>query len=122
MHNGKRLSSYEQANDLDIPIQLDFTDGTSAKADVLIGCDGIHSPVRHALLKSVADRLESEGGSDNLARAADLRSSFEAQWSGTVCYRAIIPSSKLKVLNPEHRSLKRPVFVSRLLRILFSPS
>lgn len=122
LHNSKRLSSYVQVDDINTPIQLNFADGTVAKADVLIGCDGIHSPVRHTMLKSEADELESVGGSDNLARAASLRSTVEAQWSGTVSYREVIPSSKLRALNPDHRLLTRPFFVRILARILCMPN
>ena len=111
-HNSKRLTSFVQTDDINTPIQLNFADGTTAHADVLVGSDGIHSAVRHTLLKSIADKLEATGGSDNLKQAADFRDSIEAVWSGTTCYRAVIPCTRLKVLNPEHRSLTRPLLVS----------
>ena len=111
LHNSKRLTSYSQTDDADGPVQLNFADGTSAKADILIGCDGIHSAVRHTLLKSVADKLEADGGSDRLRQASDLRDSIEARWSGTICYRAVAPCHRLRALNPGHRSLTKPMLV-----------
>jgi 2-polyprenyl-6-methoxyphenol hydroxylase-like FAD-dependent oxidoreductase len=43
---GKRLVSAEQAGD---GVRATFADGGSAEADLLIGCDGVHSAVRQAI-------------------------------------------------------------------------
>jgi len=43
IHYAKQLSGYKQS---DKCISVTFADGTSAQADILIGCDGIHSAVR----------------------------------------------------------------------------
>ncbi|KAL5356301.1 hypothetical protein BJX96DRAFT_142602 [Aspergillus floccosus] len=67
----KELESYE--DDADRPqMVLRFTDGTMAEADVLLGCDGIHSRTRQLLL-----------GEDNPAAHA----SFTHQ----VGYRTVLP-------------------------------
>lgn len=95
-------------------IQLNFKDGSTADADVLIGCDGIHSVVRHTLLNAMAEKLEAakDGDGDKLKQADHLRNSVEAKWTGTTCYRAVIPRTKIEALNPNHHSFSRPTGVS----------
>lgn len=46
---GKQLVDYED-NDENDKVILNFADGSTAKADVVIGCDGIHSATREVLL------------------------------------------------------------------------
>ncbi|MGH3746678.1 MAG: FAD-dependent monooxygenase [Micromonosporaceae bacterium] len=46
LHHGKRLVGLEPGPN---GVRLDFADGPSAQADVVIGADGIHSVVREAL-------------------------------------------------------------------------
>lgn len=43
IHFGKTLTSIEEKNDR---VAVQFADGTTDKADFLLGCDGIHSSVR----------------------------------------------------------------------------
>ncbi len=50
-----------------------FADGTSAEADVIIGADGIHSPVRTALFGPDAPRF-----------------------TGKICYRSVIPTAAVR--------------------------
>jgi FAD-dependent urate hydroxylase len=45
---GKRLSAYDIQED---HVEALFADGTVARADILVGCDGIRSQVRHKLLR-----------------------------------------------------------------------
>ncbi|MDR2281084.1 MAG: FAD-dependent monooxygenase [Gordonia sp. (in: high G+C Gram-positive bacteria)] len=63
---GRRLESIENGTD---GVRLRFADGSDARADIVIGADGIHSRVRHALL-----------GPD------------EPEFTGIVAFRAVIPS------------------------------
>ncbi len=63
---GRRLESIEDGAD---GVRLRFADGSDAFADVVVGADGIHSRVRHALL-----------GPD------------EPEFTGIVAFRAVIPS------------------------------
>ncbi|KZV87796.1 FAD/NAD(P)-binding domain-containing protein [Exidia glandulosa HHB12029] len=67
-------------------ITLTFKDGTTATCDVLIGADGIRSPVRVAMLDCAAKDL----GDDM------LRSRWPAVWSGVCIYRSLIPMSQLR--------------------------
>ena len=53
-------------------VGLSFTDGTSAEADVVVGCDGIRSAVRACLF----------GGEG-------------PHYAGTMCWRALAPSDAL---------------------------
>ncbi|KAK7931079.1 salicylate hydroxylase [Apiospora marii] len=68
---GKRLVSYDDA-DQNGKVVLSFDDGTTAEADVLLGCDGIHSNTRKLML-----------GADHPA----ARPGF----SHTVVYRTMVP-------------------------------
>ena len=71
-HFGKRVDRIDEAVDLESPVVLHFEDGTSAEADVVLGCDGIHSPTRRCVL----------GPSDPAATAA---------YVGARVYRAVVP-------------------------------
>ncbi|EJD50169.1 FAD/NAD(P)-binding domain-containing protein [Auricularia subglabra TFB-10046 SS5] len=59
--------------------ELRFAGGTKAACDVLVGADGVRSPVRRAML-----HLESESG-------ADVREYAPPVWSGECVYRALVP-------------------------------
>ena len=69
IHLGKRCARAESRNGL---AGLSFTDGTSAEADVVVGCDGIRSAVR-------AHLFGGEG----------------PHYAGTMCWRALAPASAL---------------------------
>ena len=111
----KRLVDYTQPRSSGGAISLRFQDETIATCDVLIGADGIHSYTRHKLLKDVAQRAESE------EEATKLLAQVDPVWSGTVAYRAVIPCAKLRVVNPNHRVLTKPILVSiaRVIVILY---
>ncbi|KAI0010254.1 FAD/NAD(P)-binding domain-containing protein [Xylariaceae sp. FL0662B] len=70
----KRLDSIEETGN-NGRVQLKFSDGTSAEADAVIGCDGIKSKVREIIL-----------GKDNPASYA--------HFTHKVAYRALIPMDK----------------------------
>lgn len=70
LHFGKRL---ENLDDNGTNVHLEFHDGTTAEADIVIGADGINSTVREVLL-----------GSE------------KPNYSGWVGHRALISSEKLK--------------------------
>jgi salicylate hydroxylase len=56
---GKQLKSYDD-NDSNSKVTLHFDDGSTAEADALLGCDGIHSTTRKILLG--ADHPASQPG------------------------------------------------------------
>ncbi len=66
---GKRCTLVESRND---SVGLSFKDGTSAEADLVVGCDGIRSAVRACVF----------GGEG-------------PHYAGTMCWRALAPSSAL---------------------------
>lgn len=67
VHFDKRLERLEETAD---GVQLSFTDGTQAMADVVVGCDGIKSKVKECMF--------------------GLSESTAPKYSGMSCYRAVI--------------------------------
>jgi 2-polyprenyl-6-methoxyphenol hydroxylase-like FAD-dependent oxidoreductase len=77
VHLGHRVTGL--APDAD-RIEVAFADGTTARADALIGADGIHSTVRAALLAPESPRF-----------------------SGSTAYRGLVPVDRLRALDlPRH--------------------
>ena len=72
-HFNKRLRSIEDSEDSGVV--LHFADGTTAKADAVIGADGIHSVAREHIL----------GERDIAAHST---------FTGSVVYRALVPMDK----------------------------
>ncbi|KZP09163.1 FAD/NAD(P)-binding domain-containing protein [Athelia psychrophila] len=93
-HFGKRLVSYEDP--ASGPITLHFNDGTTAECDLLIGADGIKSPVRATLVSDLAK--EGKITKEEAAQPNPV-------WSGTVAYRGLIPKERLEAKAPGHRAL-----------------
>ncbi|EST08430.1 Monooxygenase, FAD-binding [Kalmanozyma brasiliensis GHG001] len=84
---GKRLKSLHQ--DDGKKVRMEFEDGTVEEADLVIGCDGIHSRVRGALDPTTAGP-SAVAGSEKLV------------WSGTWAYRGLIPRTTfVSALGPE---------------------
>ena len=69
VHLGKRCTSAETLNGT---AALTFSDGTTAEADVVIGCDGIRSAVRASVFGGEGPR-----------------------YAGTMCWRALAPTDAL---------------------------
>lgn len=69
---GKRLVGIEDDGE---GVELKFSDGTGARHDAVVGCDGIKSQVRKLLL-GTEDRTS------------------EAVFSGKCCYRGLVPAEK----------------------------
>jgi len=89
-HFQKRLASYTVPPTESAPIELNFTDGSQAVCDLVVGCDGIKSVVRGVLYRTLAYPADSE-----------------PVWSGTVAYRSLIPRDVLEKVNPEHPCLSQ---------------
>lgn len=78
---GKRLKTLEQPSGAQGKVTMTFEDGSTHQADLVIGCDGIHSRVRGALDPTTAGP-SAVAGSDSLV------------WSGTWAYRGLIPRQR----------------------------
>ena len=109
-HFGKRLSSYSQ-NFSDGELQLDFSDGSTASCDVLIGCDGIKSTIRKQLFESLAE-----------TESPDYLQYIDPIWSGSTAYRGLIPVDELidRSNGKMHRTISTPMMVTVLLLFLDS--
>jgi salicylate hydroxylase len=52
---GSRLTGFEGSSSEGGPVRLSFDDGRMVEADVVVGCDGIHSALRPLLLSGAGD-------------------------------------------------------------------
>ncbi|KZV88785.1 FAD/NAD(P)-binding domain-containing protein [Exidia glandulosa HHB12029] len=105
IHFGKRLASFVDDGK---KVTLNFTDGSNATCDVLVGCDGIRSAVRRCLFETEALRLEKP----------ELIEMIEPFWSGTLVYRALFPVSMLREIHGEAHPLEQGPTAVRLLCLL----
>lgn len=69
---GKRLTEIDEEGD---GVLLKFSDGTEARHDAVVGCDGIKSQVRKVLM-------------------GPANETSEAVFSGKFCYRGLVPAEK----------------------------
>ena len=107
-HLSHRLSTYTETND---GVELEFTNGSKATCDILVGADGINSVVRKVF-------LSKEKGIDPSSEEAEKVS--QPVWSGTMVYRSLINSEVIRLMNPNHPALSTRVVVSkRGLNVLF---
>ena len=106
----RRLVSYRShaSPETGHSVVMVFEDGTSATADVLIGCDGINSAVRHQMIKNLGATLKESG--NNVMAETVLRTDSPI-WSGSYAYRGVFPCSKLAEKNPRHNALSKAVNV-----------
>jgi hypothetical protein len=106
---GKKLISYEHEHGETGEITLHFSDGTSARCDVLIAADGIHSVIRKQMYNDAAAAKDAALGSH-----FDVEKFIEPTWTGTTAYRSLIPTEELRKVCPNHSILKEPQMVSAL--------
>ncbi|KAM5533711.1 hypothetical protein V8D89_012584 [Ganoderma adspersum] len=103
-HFGKRLAAYTYspvAHQSEPQIRLQFSDGSAATCDLLVGCDGIKSVVRKQLLE---DHVHKRRGDPQLL------AHIGPVWSGTVAYRGLIPVERLRNADgTEHRTIRSPM-------------
>ena len=66
LHTGHRLAAFTEHRDA---VEMQFDNGVRARADVLIGADGIHSTVRHILFGAEAPRFTGVTAYRGLIRA-----------------------------------------------------
>ena len=108
-YTSKRLVSYSHTISPQPATKLYFRDGTTAVCDVLIGADGVKSSVRSAVVKELSVVAQAEGRHED---AQKLLAAGPPRWSGTVAYRAVIPSETLRRHAPRHQVLEKPMLVS----------
>ncbi|PNH28726.1 hypothetical protein VD0002_g3889 [Verticillium dahliae] len=102
LHLGKAFSSVSRDSSSQGLI-VTFTDGTSIATDILLGADGIHSPVRQAFVPTSA-----------------------AKWSGYLTFRSVFPRSHVQHISdlPDEAvhiwGPDRSLFLSPLAQDLFT--
>ena len=110
---GARINFCKQFTDYrvekDGTVTISFKDGSTETCDVLVGADGIWSTVRHKMLSLAIVDAHSNGDKE-LAHRLNLAKS--PVWSGGVAIRGLIPSQRLKDLNPQHNALRKALIVS----------
>jgi salicylate hydroxylase len=99
IHFGKRLTSYEEADD---KVILHFKDGSTATCDVLVAADGIKSTVRSQMLQTAAKEKNMP----------ELENLIQPRWSGTVAYRSLLDAEDVKEKCPDHPVLRTAQMVS----------
>lgn len=121
VHFNSEFASYSQSGN---GVTLHLTNGKSMNFDLLVGSDGLWSPVRAQMYTDLRDRglLNTTAQSQSQSSSSDSSTSeFEKigaevnpvpQWTGTVVFRALISPSALHNLNPQHAALKAPQMVS----------
>ncbi|KAI0630491.1 salicylate hydroxylase [Trametes polyzona] len=104
----KRLVSYTQNNSPSSypSVTLHFEDGMTAAYDLLIAADGVKSAARQTMVTELAAVARAKGKQEQAQRLLDAG---PPKWSGTLAYRATIPSEKLRSLLPSHRVLENPM-------------
>uniref|UniRef100_A0A0W0FYG3 FAD-binding domain-containing protein n=1 Tax=Moniliophthora roreri TaxID=221103 RepID=A0A0W0FYG3_MONRR len=88
------------------PVERTVLSDSNPYCDVLLGADGLKSAVRRTLLGEKSRWAQSEG---RYKEAAELMHSIDPVWSGTIAYRALIPSERLQARFPSHRTLTTPM-------------
>ncbi len=112
IHTSKKLLGYEEVSEGGrTTYMLHFADGTTEVADVVIGADGIKSKTRAAMydLAHEADCTDPE-----VTKREECGRCRHAtpKWTGIVTYRYLIPSERLREINPTHRALDTPALLS----------
>ncbi|OSD06303.1 FAD/NAD-P-binding domain-containing protein [Trametes coccinea BRFM310] len=108
LHTSKRLKSYttrprSPTSQSETVITLQFADGTTAEADVLVGADGIHSATRCAMYAQAHEReCVPQGADESRWQNCDRCRAAEPVWTGVHSYRCLIPTEELYALNPKH--------------------
>ncbi|KAG6374139.1 hypothetical protein JVT61DRAFT_4787 [Boletus reticuloceps] len=94
IHTSKRLDSYD-VNSETGKITLQFSDGSTSVTDVLVGADGIHSATRKTMYQKLASSILDDDSRKRLLECID------PVWTGTLVYRSLVPTSKLRKEYPD---------------------
>ncbi|KAI2615411.1 FAD/NAD(P)-binding domain-containing protein [Hypoxylon sp. NC1633] len=93
---GKEVVSATQRKDGKVSLQ--FKDGTTEEADIVIGCDGINSRVRKLIL-------------------GDANPASYPSYTGKYCYRALVPMDKARAVLGDDRTLGRGKSMNRYMYV-----
>ena len=108
VHPKKRLVNYIEPEQEDAYsmsfIRLEFADGTTATADVLIGADGVRSAVRKTMFEAASKYTSND--------KTDLKQYVDATFTGLFLYRSLVSAEMLRKENPENLSLQEMTTVS----------
>ncbi|KAG6876962.1 hypothetical protein C0993_011576, partial [Termitomyces sp. T159_Od127] len=96
IYTSSHVANYEETPDGLVVINL--RDGTTRTADILIGCDGVHSATRATFFRNLARIHPSKG----------YKRFCEPTWSGALAYRGLVDRSKLRERNPQNHALDNP--------------
>ncbi|CAI6336768.1 unnamed protein product [Periconia digitata] len=88
-HFNKQFTAYTDPSPSAGPVTLHFSDGTSATADAIIGCDGLRSRVRAQLLASTAPEA------------------ILPTYSHQRCYRAVVARSATESVIGQEKASRR---------------
>ena len=103
-HLSKRLVSYEEDS---TGVTLKFQDGSSARADVLIGADGIGSPTRRTMYDNLAEGVKTAD-----PQKAEFYLNHKLPiWAGIYVFRFLVDSAKIKAVDPNHLTLNAAIAV-----------
>ena len=103
-HLSKRLVSYEEDSS---GVTLQFQDGSSARADVLIGADGIGSPTRRTMYDNLAEGVKTAD-----PQKAEFYLNHKLPiWAGIYVFRFLVDSAKIKAVDPNHLTLNAAIAV-----------
>lgn len=90
-HFKKRLKHLEEAAD---GVHLNFEDGTTVVADVVVGCDGIKSKVKESILPEEFERTKP-------------------QYSGMYGYRAVLDMDTMASVVGDHRARVSTLYIGQ---------
>lgn len=102
IYTSKRLLEYRTETDTAEPIELVFDDGSTGRADIVIGADGVHSTTRAKMYRLLQSPNQESGSYDKF---------IDPIWSGTYAYRAQVDLVKFKEKYPDHQALDNPRIV-----------
>lgn len=103
IHTSKRLLSYTStATDASgtLVYTLHFADDTTAQTDIIVGGDGIKSNLKCA--RRCMTLCTRDSAQDVKREECERCSKAMPKWTGTAGYRFLIPSERMREVNPEH--------------------
>ncbi|KAL4262743.1 FAD/NAD(P)-binding domain superfamily protein [Pleurotus pulmonarius] len=95
----KHVADYSY-DDSHSQVLINFSDGTTDSANILVGADGVHSTIRKLLFTALAHQ--------DPPNAESYLNHIPPKWSGTYAYRCNVSADALRARYPSHRSLSNP--------------